>query len=146
MCNHSAGFPTARTVQFNLCAVRLDTIMSVDINTSPDAEPGKIYRPVIIHRAILGSVERMIAILTESFGGKWPFWLSPRQIAIVPVSPPFYGYAEEVRSIFYEAGFSVEADLGESTLPKKIRNAEIAQYNFIFGLFHKLLFYHKLFQ
>ena len=55
-----------------------------------------MYRPVIIHRAILGSVERMIAILTESFEGKWPFWLSPRQIGIVPVASAHFEYAEKV--------------------------------------------------
>ena len=54
-------------------------------------------RPVMIHRAILGSVERMIAILTEHTGGKWPFWLSPRQAAIVPVDPIFNEYADQVR-------------------------------------------------
>lgn len=51
-------------------------------------------RPVIIHRAILGSLERCIAILIEHYGGKWPFWLSPRQIAIIPVSQKFEDYAE----------------------------------------------------
>jgi threonyl-tRNA synthetase len=50
---------------------------------------------VIIHRAILGSVERMIAILTESCGGKWPFWLSPRQAMVIPVAPPFDEYAQK---------------------------------------------------
>lgn len=53
-------------------------------------------RPVIIHRAILGSVERMMAILTESYGGKWPFWLSPRQAIVVPVSPKYDEYANKV--------------------------------------------------
>lgn len=46
-------------------------------------------RPVMIHRAILGSLERFIAIITEHFAGKWPFWLSPRQVLVIPVAPPF---------------------------------------------------------
>ena len=46
-------------------------------------------RPVMIHRAILGSLERFIAIVTEHFGGKWPFWLSPRQVLVVPVAAPY---------------------------------------------------------
>ena len=54
-------------------------------------------RPVIVHRAILGSVERMIAILTESYGGKWPFWLSPRQAKIIPVVPKYDDYAGKAR-------------------------------------------------
>lgn len=50
----------------------------------------------MIHRAILGSVERMVAVLTENYGGKWPFWLSPRQCVIIPVAPVYDAYAEEV--------------------------------------------------
>ena len=46
-------------------------------------------RPVIIHRAILGSLERFMAIITEHFAGKWPFWLSPRQVLVVPVALPY---------------------------------------------------------
>jgi len=89
-------------------------------------------RPVIIHRAILGSVERFIAILTENFGGKWPFWLSPRQIIVIPISKVFADYAQEVRDKLYEEGFEAEVDNSDLTLNKKIRNAEIAQWNFIF--------------
>ncbi|KAI9140939.1 hypothetical protein BKA69DRAFT_1077338 [Paraphysoderma sedebokerense] len=88
-------------------------------------------RPVIIHRAILGSVERMIAILTENFAGKWPFWLSPRQAIVVPVSHTFDGYAKKVQETLHQAGFYAEADLSDVTLNKKIRNAEIAHWNFI---------------
>ena len=55
--------------------------------------------PVIIHRAILGSLERCVAILCESFGGKWPFWLSPRQVKIVPVGKAFDAYAKDLASV-----------------------------------------------
>ncbi|RKP26240.1 hypothetical protein SYNPS1DRAFT_32780 [Syncephalis pseudoplumigaleata] len=98
-----------------------------------DAEGSVVYeRPVIIHRAIYGSLERTIAILTEHFAGKWPYWLSPRQIMVVPVAVTFYEFAEQVRRQCYEAGFHADADLSGDTLNKKIRNAELAQYNFIF--------------
>ncbi|CAG8589813.1 1087_t:CDS:10 [Ambispora gerdemannii] len=100
-------------------------------NTIDDAQSA-YSRPVMIHRAILGSVERMIAILTENFGGKWPFWLSPRQIIVIPVANTFGNYVKKVTDACFEAGFYVDADLGENTLNKKVRNAEIAQYNFIF--------------
>ena len=59
-------------------------------------EGGEKKRPVIIHRAILGSVERMMAILCENYGGKWPFWLSPRQSIVIPVASPFDKYAQKV--------------------------------------------------
>ncbi|XP_035760778.1 threonine--tRNA ligase 2, cytoplasmic-like [Neolamprologus brichardi] len=89
-------------------------------------------RPVIIHRAILGSVERMIAILTENYAGKWPLWLSPRQVMLVPVNPSCEDYAKKVCKQFTEAGFMADADLDSSCLlNKKIRNAQLAQYNFI---------------
>ncbi|EJD47876.1 threonyl-tRNA synthetase [Auricularia subglabra TFB-10046 SS5] len=88
-------------------------------------------RPVMIHRAILGSVERFMGIITEHFAGKWPFWLSPRQVVVIPVGNEFKGYASEVGQILQENGIFVDIDNGENTLPKKIRNAELAQYNFM---------------
>ena len=87
-------------------------------------------RPVMIHRAILGSVERMIAILTENYGGKWPFWLSPRQAVVIPINSKFDRYAEEVQNILADYCVDINVDTGE-TLNKKIRNAQLAQYNFI---------------
>lgn len=74
----------------------------------------------------------MIAILTENFAGKWPFWLSPRQVIIVPVSLNYAGYAEKVRKILWDKGLYAECDNGTQTLPKKIRNGEIEKWNFIF--------------
>lgn len=94
-------------------------------------EPSKAT-PVIIHRAIFGSVERFIAIVTENFAGKWPFWLSPRQITIVTVDPVFNEYAESVRQRLHDAGFMVELDLDDSTkMNKKIRRAKMARVNYI---------------
>ncbi|RUS19679.1 hypothetical protein BC937DRAFT_87110, partial [Endogone sp. FLAS-F59071] len=88
--------------------------------------------PVIIHRAILGSVERMMAILIEHFAGKWPFWLSPRQVVVVPVTGTFFAYAQEITNKLVAAGLYADADLSDNTLNKKIRNGEITHYNFIF--------------
>jgi len=90
-------------------------------------------RPVVIHRAIAGSIERFTAILIEHFAGKWPFWLSPRQVIVIPVGVGFYSYAEEVRRIFHEQQMFVDVDLSGNTLQKKIRTGQLAQYNFIFG-------------
>ncbi|RSH95615.1 threonyl-tRNA synthetase [Saitozyma podzolica] len=91
----------------------------------------QFQRPVMIHRAILGSVERFIAIITESSGGKWPFWLSPRQIVVIPVAAPFKDYAAKVAQTFHDAGLFAEVDVSDNTLNKKIRNAQTAQWNFI---------------
>ena len=89
-------------------------------------------RPVMIHRAILGSVERMTAILTEHFAGKWPFWLSPRQILVVPVGVKYQDYAQEIRDKLHGAGFFADVDLTGNTLQKKVRNGQMLKYNFIF--------------
>merc|ERR1711939_372049 len=64
--------------------------------------PG-MARPVMIHRAIIGSFERFIAILCEHFAGKWPFWLSPRQILVIPVMKGAEDYVREIQSIFHKA-------------------------------------------
>lgn len=87
-------------------------------------------RPVIIHRAMLGSVERMFAVLCEHFGGKWPLWLSPRQVMLIPVHADFNEYCEKVRQRLHSEGFYVDVDLSKGTFNKKVRNAQIAQYNF----------------
>ncbi|RFU23896.1 hypothetical protein B7463_g12447, partial [Scytalidium lignicola] len=89
-------------------------------------------RPVMIHRAIAGSIERFTAILAEHFAGKWPFWLSPRQVLVVPVGVGYFEYAKEVQSIFKAQHMYIDVDLSGNTLQKKIRTGQLAQYNFIF--------------
>jgi len=120
--------------RYHQCAtIQLDFQMPIRFNLNYISESGEKKRPVMIHRAVLGSVERMIAILTESYGGKWPFWLSPRQACVVPVGPSYDAYALEVRDKVFGAGFMCEADLDAGdTMNKKIRNAQLAQFNFIF--------------
>ncbi|CAH2296536.1 threonine--tRNA ligase, cytoplasmic [Pelobates cultripes] len=120
--------------RYHQCAtIQLDFQLPIRFNlsyVSPDGDDKK--RPVIIHRAILGSVERMIAILVENYGGKWPFWLSPQQVMVVPVGPTCDEYAQKVKEQFHHAGFMADVDLDPGcTLNKKIRNAQLAQYNFI---------------
>jgi len=116
------------------CAtIQLDFQLPERFNlTYVSGEGDEKKRPVMVHRAILGSVERMLAILIEHFGGKWPFWLNPRQASVIPVSPKFDEYAKKVRDELHSKDFRVDVsmDAGE-TLNKKIRNAQLAQYNFI---------------
>ena len=91
-------------------------------------------RPVMIHRAIYGSFERFIAILTEHFAGKWPFWLSPRQVLCIPVMPAVNDYVLEVQKLLREQGVHADVDTSGNTMQKKIRTGQLAQYNFIFVL------------
>lgn len=90
-------------------------------------------RPVVIHRAIIGSFERFLGILTEHFAGKWPFWISPRQILIVPVMPALNDYTKELQQILQGDKLNVDIDISGNTLQKKVRTGQLAQYNFIFG-------------
>uniref|UniRef100_A0A672ZAV3 threonine--tRNA ligase n=1 Tax=Sphaeramia orbicularis TaxID=375764 RepID=A0A672ZAV3_9TELE len=122
--------------RYHQCAtIQLDFQLPIRFNltfVSHDGDDKK--RPVIIHRAILGSVERMIAILTENYGGKWPLWLSPRQVMVVPVGPTCDEYAHKVTPTSADPlpllHTTVDVDAG-CTLNKKIRNAQLSQYNFI---------------
>ncbi|XP_069780409.1 threonine--tRNA ligase 1, cytoplasmic isoform X2 [Narcine bancroftii] len=120
--------------RYHQCAtIQLDFQLPIRFNLTYVSHDGSEQnRPVIVHRAILGSVERMIAILTENYGGKWPLWLSPRQVMVVPVGPACEEYARKVQRQFHDAGLMSDVDLDQGcTLNKKIRNAQLAQYNFI---------------
>lgn len=118
--------------QHQCATVQLDFQLPIRFNLSYVSETGEKKRPVIIHRAILGSVERMVAILTESYAGKWPFWLSPRQVMVIPIAPAFDEYAIEVQKKIFNAGFMCEVDTDPGdTMNKKVRNAQLAQFNFI---------------
>lgn len=99
--------------------------------TTQSKEDGKQFaRPVMIHRAMLGSVERMFAVLCEHFGGKWPLWMSPRQVMLIPVHADFGDYCNGVSEKLHDEGFYVDVDLSKNTFQKKVRSAQVAQYNF----------------
>lgn len=103
---------------------------------SPEAQseaalaPGTA-RPVMIHRAVIRSFDRFLAVICEHFAGKWPLWLSPRQIMVIPIMKEAKDYNIEVRSVFQKVKMYVDTDLSGNTLPKKIRNAQMAKYHFI---------------
>lgn len=88
-------------------------------------------RPVMIHRAILGSVERMIAVLCEHTAGKWPFWLSPRQCMVLPAKPESNEYAQHVYDIIHSAGYYVDIDISNALVNTKILGIQPYQYNMI---------------
>jgi len=115
------------------CAtIQLDFQLPIRFNLEyTGATDKEVVRPVIIHRAIYGSFERMIAILTEHVAGKWPFWLSPRQAVVVPISAAQNEYAEKVKNIIWNEGFYCDVDVSDKSFDKKIRESQLAQYNFI---------------
>jgi threonyl-tRNA synthetase len=114
------------------CAtIQLDFQLPRRFNLKYVDSDGQEKTPVIIHRAILGSVERMFAILIEHTAGKWPFWLSPRQCLICTVSDKFNDYAQQVTDALKKEKFYVDFVKSDETLPKKIRSGQTQQYNYI---------------
>jgi threonyl-tRNA synthetase len=85
----------------------------------------KRHRPVIIHRAPFGSLERFIGILIEHFGGNFPLWLSPVQIKILTVADRHEKYAKKLFERFVDAELRVEMDLRNETIPAKVRGAQL---------------------
>lgn len=82
------------------------------------------HNPVMLHRAVLGSLERFIGILIENFAGAFPAWLHYQQVAVIPVAPAFNDYAQKVAASLEEAGFRAEADLSNDRMNAKIRLAQ----------------------
>jgi threonyl-tRNA synthetase len=113
------------------CAtIQLDFQLPINFGLEYKTEEG-FERPVIVHRAILGSCERMFAILLEHYGGKWPFWLSPRQAIVIPVGQGFMDYAIQVRDKIYAAGFECDVETSTKSLPNKVRMGQGSGYNFM---------------
>ena len=81
-------------------------------------------RPYMIHRALLGSIERFFGVLIEHYAGAFPPWLSPEQIKIIPVGENFFDYAKDLEKRLRKEGFRVSADLGDDRMNAKIRNAQ----------------------
>jgi len=116
------------------CAtIQLDFNLPIrfDLEYDMESDKNEKQRPVIIHRAIYGSLERFIAILIEHTGGKWPFWISPRQVIVCTIKPQFEGYAEIVKQRLFEADIEADIDASDLTIAKKVRKYQLAQYNYI---------------
>ncbi|RKP24587.1 hypothetical protein SYNPS1DRAFT_16973 [Syncephalis pseudoplumigaleata] len=120
--------------------IQLDFQLPQRFNLSYTDAEGEPQRPVIIHRAIMGSLERMLAILTEHYGGHWPLWQSPRQVMLCPVAPAFVPYAHDVRKRLVahheQYGLPLYADVNATgqNLGKMVRQAEKLRYNYILVL------------
>ncbi|MBF0913767.1 threonine--tRNA ligase [Candidatus Gracilibacteria bacterium] len=94
-------------------------------------EKGEKERPVVIHRAISGSLERGMGVFIEHFAGVFPLWMAPRQVKIIPVVPKFDDYAKKVEKALFDAEIRVSADYSADALNKKIRNSEKMHNNYI---------------
>ena len=88
-------------------------------------------RPIMLHRALYGSVERFLGVLIEHFEGKFPFWLSPAPIVIIPIADRHLEYAQEICKKIKNSGFLCTIDDTKESVSKKIRNSQLLKINYM---------------
>jgi threonyl-tRNA synthetase len=118
-----------RSWQLGTC--QLDFSMPEAFDLTYTSEEDIEERPVIIHRAILGSIERFLGILIEDTGGDFPFWLAPEQIRVVPVADRHAGYADEVRDLLRAEGLRAETDSRAESMGRRIRDGELQKIPYL---------------
>ncbi len=110
---------------WQLATIQLDFQMPERFDLTYEGADSKRHRPVMIHRAIIGSFERFLGVLIEHFGGKFPSWLSPVQMRLLTMNEKCTPFARQVCQQFREGGIRVELDDRHETLPKKVRDAQL---------------------
>ncbi len=112
-----------------LATIQLDFVLPERFKLKYIAEDGSEARPVMIHRAILGSLERFFGVYLEHCGGDFPLWLAPVQVTVLPVSDKVQDYAESVTEKLNAAGFRIQLDDKADKIGAKIRQAELSKIN-----------------
>ena len=110
---------------WQLGTIQVDFNLPERFGLEYEDKDGKRKRPIMIHRALLGSIERFMAILIEHYAGKFPLCLAPEQVRIVTVSDKFNSYADEVAEKLRKNSIRVETDKRAESIPKKVREAQI---------------------
>lgn len=110
--------------EWQLSTIQFDFNLPVRFDMVYTEKDGSDCRPFMIHRALLGSIERFFGILIEHYAGAFPFWLSPVQVKVIPVAEAFDDYASEIAGQLKAAGFRAETDLSDDRMNAKIRNAQ----------------------
>jgi len=114
------------------CAtIQIDFNLPERFDLNFEGEDGKKHRPVMIHRAMLGSIERFMGVLIEHCAGKFPLWLSPVQVILLPIADRHIDYCEDIASEMKEKGIRADIDGSRETLNKKVRDAQLQQINYI---------------
>lgn len=117
--------------------IQLDMQMPVNFDLTYIDANNERKRPVMLHRAMFGSIERFLGILIEHFAGKFPLWMAPVQIEVIPVSEKTNEYAEKVYEELRNRGFRVEIDTRNSQMGAKIRDAQMRKINYMLILGEK---------
>lgn len=111
--------------------IQLDRALPEQFDLEYVDSVGKRERPIMIHRALFGSIERFFGILIEHFAGKFPLWMSPRQVRVIPVADRHVEYSQGLKEALFKAGFHCEIDDTHESVSKKIRLAQIEQVNYM---------------
>jgi threonyl-tRNA synthetase len=111
--------------------IQCDFSMPERFDISYVGQDGKKHRPVMLHRAILGSIERFIGIIIEHFKGKFPLWLCPEQVRIIPIAETHNEYAKKIRNILQNSNFRVTIDASNEPLGARIKNARLERVYYI---------------
>jgi threonyl-tRNA synthetase len=116
---------------WQMSTIQLDFNTPARFGITYQSSEGKLEQPVMIHRALFGSIERFFGVLTEHYAGAFPPWLSPVQVLLVPVADEFNAYLETVAEKLRVKGIRCELDSSDDRFPKKIRNASQSKVPFI---------------
>jgi threonyl-tRNA synthetase len=111
--------------QWQLGTVQLDYNLPERFELEYIGADNRAHRPVMIHRAPFGSMERFVGMLIEHFAGAFPLWLAPEQVRVLPVSEKTEAYAQQLARRFASAGFRVTTDLRSAKIQAKIRDAQL---------------------
>ena len=111
--------------EWQLSTVQVDFNTPVRFDLTYAGADGAEHRPVMIHRALLGSLERLFGVLIEHFGGAFPTWLAPVQAVVLPIADDQTEYAESIHGMLFARGFRSEVDRSNERLQKKIRNQQL---------------------
>ncbi|MBA3692803.1 MAG: threonine--tRNA ligase, partial [Acidobacteria bacterium] len=129
---------------WQLGTIQLDFNLPERFELEYTGEDGQKHRPVMVHRALFGSIERFFGVLVEQFAGAFPFWLAPVQITVLPITDRINDYAESVFKELKQAGFRVESNLKSDKIGAKIRDAQINKVPFMIVLGDKELEENKI--
>ena len=116
---------------WQLSTIQVDFQLPQRFGLTYEGADGKKHTPVMVHRAVLGSLDRFIGILIEQYAGKFPLWLSPVQVKVLPLADRFNEYAEKVCTQLREHLIRAEVDDRSESLNRKVREAQLAQINYI---------------
>ncbi|NTW30950.1 MAG: threonine--tRNA ligase, partial [Candidatus Moranbacteria bacterium] len=111
--------------EWQLATIQCDFNLPERFDLSFTNEEGIAERPVVIHRAISGSLERFMGIMIEHYAGAFPFWLAPVQVHVLPIGESHQEYATEVSNLLRKSGIRVELHSENESLGKRIRNAKV---------------------